>query len=76
MTTYFTFLFYPASGLMFASRFPIISAHFEPFTNKKPMSWQMLISYGVLVAKVRASKIKVKQETGFFYLHIFTSGRS
>ena len=41
-----------ASGLMFGSRYPILAAHFEPFKNKKPLSWQMLISYGVLAVKV------------------------
>ena len=42
----------PASGLMVASRYPILAALFSPFTNKKPFSWQMLISYGVIVVKV------------------------
>ena len=37
---------------MVASRYPILAALFSPFTNKKPFSWQMLISYGVIVVKV------------------------
>lgn len=37
---------------MVASRYPILAALFSPFTNKKPLSWQMLISYGVLVLKL------------------------
>ena len=41
-----------ASGLMIASRYPVVAAHYLPFPNKKPMSWQMLISYGVMMVKL------------------------
>ena len=37
---------------MVASRYPILAALFSPFKNKKPFSWQMLISYGVVVVKL------------------------
>lgn len=37
---------------MVASRYPILAAFYSPFENKKPLSWQMLISYGVVVVKL------------------------
>ena len=39
------------SGLMIASRFPILSVHFHPFTWKNTF-WQRCISYGVVICKV------------------------
>ena len=39
------------SGLMIASRFPILSVRFHPFTWKNSF-WQRCISYGVVICKV------------------------
>ena len=39
------------SGLMIASRYPILSVHFHPFTWKNTF-WQQCISYGVVICKV------------------------
>ena len=39
------------SGLMVASRFPILSVRFHPFTWKNTF-WQRCISYGVVICKV------------------------
>ena len=39
------------SGLMIASRFPILSVRFHPFTWKNTF-WQRCISYGVVICKV------------------------
>lgn len=39
------------SGLMIASRFPILSVRFHPFTWKNTF-WQHCISYGVVICKV------------------------
>merc|ERR550532_1185880 len=39
------------SGLMIASRFPILSVRFHPFTWKNTF-WQRCLSYGVVICKV------------------------
>ena len=56
-----------ASGLMVASRYPILAALFSPFKNKKPASWQMLISYGVIVVKLDLGNIGAgrRRQIGF-----------
>lgn len=53
------------SGLMLASRYPILEAKFVPYGNKK--SWQTFISYGALLAKVDLGRKNLNgpREVGF-----------
>ncbi|TRY67707.1 hypothetical protein TCAL_02291 [Tigriopus californicus] len=54
-----------SSGLMLASRYPILEAKFIPYRNKR--SWQKFISYGALLAKVDLGRktLNGRREVGY-----------
>ena len=45
-----TNMYLMTSGLMIASKFPILSVKFEPFSSKK--GWQRAVSFGVVICKL------------------------
>ena len=45
-----TNLYLANSGLMIASKYPIVKVKFQPFTKKK--GWQKAVSYGVVICKL------------------------
>ena len=47
-----------ASGLMIASRYPIMEVSFHPTTHKRSL-WQHAICYGIIMAKVDLGSQKV-----------------
>ena len=68
---YLNFVF-AASGLMIASRYPIMEAKFHVCRHKRYSTWQQPICYGVIMAKVDLGHKKVSGDE-FFNLNAYNT---
>ena len=60
----FTAFIFAASGLMIASRYPILAVDFHVCRHKTSL-WQKPICYGIIMAKVELEATTAKRKVGF-----------